>query len=343
MREHQNTLFVTTQGAYLAREDEAVLVKVERETKLRVPVHTISGIVCFGQVNCSPPLMELCSERGVAISFLTEQGRFLSRVEGPLSGNVLLRREQYRRADDPAASARVAWAIVAAKIANSRRVLQRALRDRPEMAGREDVARAVRWLRQRLTSLHLEDDIDVIRGLEGDSARIYFGVFDHLISAQNADFCFCGRTRRPPLDNVNALLSFVYALVEHDMRSALQGVGLDPCVGYLHRDRPGRPGLSLDLMEEFRAFVADRLVLSLINLQRVKGTGFVKVESGGVNMIDHTRKLVIGAYQTRKRDEIVHPFLGERMTVGMVMHIQARLLARYLRGDTDGYPPFMWK
>jgi len=343
LKTHLNTLFVTTQGAYLAREGEAVLVRVEGETKMRVPIHTLSGIVSFGQVGCSPPLMHLCGEKGVAISFLSEQGRFLGRVEGAISGNVLLRRGQFRWADSLEKSAAVALPIVTAKVANCRTVLQRALRDRRDYAAAADVERAVAALRQTLGDLMPGVALDVLRGTEGDAARTYFGVFGHLIAAQKEDFAFSGRNRRPPLDNMHALLSFLYALLGHDARSALQGVGLDPAVGYLHRDRPGRPGLALDLMEEFRPFIADRLALSLVNLRQVQGRGFQKSESGAVKMDDDTRKAVLMAYQKRKQEKIVHPFLGERMTVGMVVHIQARLLAKFLRGELDGYPPFIWK
>ena len=343
MKKHLNTLFVTTQGAYLAKEGETIVVKVEREIRLRLPVHTIGGIVCFGNVSCSPFLMGFCAENGVGISFLTEHGRFLARIQGPVSGNVLLRREQYRRADDPQTSADVALAVLTGKIANSRTVLQRALRDHADNMVANEVAFAVKRLSNHLDLLNQGQSLDSLRGCEGDAAHIYFGVFDHLIVAQKEDFSFKERNRRPPLDNVNALLSFIYTLLVHDIRSALEVVGLDPAVGFLHRDRPGRPSLALDLMEEFRPFLADRLALSLINRQQVQGKGFLKSDSGAVMMTDETRKTLLIAYQERKQEEILHPFLDEKITIGLLFHTQALLMARYLRGDLDGYPPFIWK
>ncbi len=343
MKHLLNTLYVTTQGAYLCRDGETVSVRVEQETKLRVPIHTLGGIVCFGQVSCSPPLMELCGERDVHVSFLSENGRFMARVQGPVSGNVLLRREQYRRADDPKASADIARAIVTAKIANSRIVLLRALRDHPDNPHAADLQSAADRLLLVPGRLREGTPLDEIRGCEGDASRVYFEVFDHLVTAQKEDFFFHERSRRPPLDNLNALLSFLYTILSHDAESALVGVGLDPQVGFLHRDRPGRPGLALDLMEEFRPFLADRLALSLVNLQQVRGKGFRKTETGAVAMDDETRKEVLVAYQKRKQEEIRHPFIGEDVAVGLLPHTQALLLARYLRGDLDGYPPFLWK
>jgi CRISPR-associated protein Cas1 len=343
MKRHLNTLYVTTQGAYLAREGEAVIVRQKELILLRVPIHTLGGIVCFGQIGFSPFLVGLCGERGVAVSFLSERGRFLARVEGPVSGNVLLRREQYRRADDPVASAALARSVIAGKIANSRTVILRALRDRPDAAGAENMKAAAAQLGQHLAALKEGVPLDTLRGLEGTAARVYFEVFDALITQQKDSFFFRQRSRRPPLDNVNALLSFLYTLLRHDVEAALESVGLDPAVGFLHRDRPGRASLALDLMEEQRAFLADRLALSLINLRQIAVDGFRTDESGGVVMDDETRKTVLVAYQTRKQEEIVHPFLAEKTTVGLLPHLQAALLARHLRGDLDGYPPFFWK
>ncbi len=343
MRRHQNTLYVTTQGAYLAKDGEAVAVRIEKETRLHVPIHTLGSIVCFGQVSASPFLLGFCGERGVAVSFLTENGRFLARVEGPVSGNVLLRREQYRRADDDIASAAFARTVITAKIANSRTVILRALRDRPESAGSEALRAASVALSQHLSSLQEGVPLDALRGIEGAAARAYFGVFDHLITQQKEGFFFRERSRRPPLDNVNSLLGFLYTLLRHDLEAALESVGLDPAVGFLHRDRPGRASLALDLMEDLRTFLADRLALSLINLQQVRAAGFSQEESGGVVMDKDTRKTVLVAYQKRKQEEIVHPFLGEKTTVGLIPWLQACLLARHLRGDLDGYPPFFWK
>lgn len=343
MKKHLNTLFVTTQDAYLAKEGETVVVKADREVKLRVPIHTIGGIVCFGQVGCSPFLMGFCAERNVAITFLTERGRFLAKVQGPVSGNVLLRREQYRRADDKSASASLAKAMVTGKLANCRTVVTRALRDHPEKVDTGKLEFTAKRLSSSMKKMACADDLDLVRGIEGDSANVYFDAFDHFITAQKEDFYFKGRSRRPPRDNVNCLLSFLYVLLMHDIRSALETVGLDPAVGFLHRDRPGRAGLALDMMEEFRPFIADRLALSLINLRKVNNKGFRKDETGGITMDDETRKTVLVAYQNRKQDIINHPFLEEKVSIGLLFHIQAMLMARCLRGDLDGYPPFLWK
>ncbi|PXF56638.1 MAG: subtype I-C CRISPR-associated endonuclease Cas1 [Deltaproteobacteria bacterium] len=343
MKKYLNTLFVTTQGAYLTKDGKTVVVKVEKEIRLRIPIHTIGGIVCFGNVMCSPFLMGFCAERDVAISFLTEHGRFLARVQGPVSGNVLLRREQYRRADDMNASAEMARAVLTGKLANCRTVLGRALRDHSDKLNTDEVREASQRINSSLQHLQSDLPLNVLRGFEGEAAHTYFSVFDHLITSQKEDFIFRQRNRRPPLDNVNCLLSFLYTLVLHDVRSALESVGLDHAVGFLHRDRPGRPGMALDMMEEFRPFLADRLTLSLINLNQIQTKGFKKMESGAVLMDDETRKAVLVAYQKRKQDEIMHPFLEVKVPIGLLFHIQALLLARCLRGDLDGYPTFIWK
>jgi CRISPR-associated protein Cas1 len=287
--------------------------------------------------------MGFCGERGVGLAFFSERGRFLARVQGAVSGNVLLRREQYRWADWPDKSAAVARAVVLAKVANCRTVVQRGLRDKPAGPGIEQMEWTVRRLGRILDEISTAESVEKIRGHEGDAARIYFSVFDHLITASKEEFFFKERSRRPPLDNVNALLSFVYTLLVHDIAAALEGVGLDPGVGYLHRDRPGRPSLALDLLEELRPVIAERLVLSLINRKQVSGTGFRTSESGGVVMDESTRKRVLVAYQERKQDEIQHPFLGDRIAFGLTPHLQATLLARFIRGDLDGYPCFLWK
>lgn len=343
MKRHLNTLYVTTQGAYLSQYGEAVQVKVEDETRLQLPLHTIGSIVCFGKVSMSPWLMGKCAEGGISVSFLTEQGKFLARVEGCAPGNVLLRREQYRRADDAMASASIARSVVAAKIANARTVLLRALRDNADAAGREEIKSAAGRLAYALQQLPQVATLDSVRGVEGEAANTYLGVFNHLITRTDGGFAFTSRSRRPPLDPVNALLSFLYAMLGHDARAACESVGLDSQVGFLHRDRPGRPGLALDLMEEFRPVLADRLALSLINRQQVRASAFRRSATGGIEMTDETRKEVLTAYQRRKQDIVNHPFLGEETTVGLLLHLQARLLARHLRGDLDAYPPFIWK
>lgn len=343
MKKHDNTLYVTTQGAYLAREGTNVLVRVEKQTRLRVPVHNLGGIVCFGNVSCSPFVMGLCGHEGVAISFLSTNGRFLGRVLGQQSGNVLLRRAQHRATCDAAATVGCARAIITAKVANCRSVLQRALRDHPERVTVDLVQTVVRRLADIARDLQQVADLDRIRGLEGDAARSYFVAFDEMIVQQKQEFFLHERSRRPPLDNVNALLSFLYTLLVHDIVAACESVGLDPQMGFLHADRPGRSSLALDLVEELRPMLADRLALSLINRQQVQGRGFKKTESGAVEMDDATRKTVLVAYQKRKDEEILHPFLNEKMTVGLLPHIQARLLARWLRGELDAYPPLLWK
>lgn len=343
MRHLLNTLYVTTQGSYLARDGETVAVRVEKATRLRMPVHTLGGIVCFGQVSCSPPLMQLCAERGVRIAFLSEYGKFWSRVEGPVSGNVLLRRQQYRWADDADKSAEIARAVVIAKIANQRTVLQRGLRDYPEMVKSQELKDTIDYLDRQLAMLRSPLPLESVRGVEGDAARRYFAVFDNLIVADKDAFFFRERNRKPPLDNMNALLSFLYTLLVHDVRSALETVGLDPAVGFLHRDRPGRPSLALDLMEELRPVLADRLALSLVNRRQIKGKGFKTSETGAVIMDDETRKEVLVAYQKRKQEELQHPFINEKIALGLIPHAQSQLLSRYVRGDLDGYPPFFWK
>lgn len=343
MKKYLNTLFVTTQGAYLNKEGETVVVSVERETKLQAPIHTLAGIVCFGNVMMSPFLMAHCAENNVAVSFLSENGRFLAGVHGKVSGNVLLRREQYRRADDKSSVGAIARAVVLGKVANCRTVLQRALRDHSGKFDEAKLQSASARLGASLDRLLRETDTDIIRGIEGESASAYFDTFDALIVAQKSDFIFNGRNRRPPMDESNCLLSFIYTLLMHDVRSALETVGLDSCVGFLHRDRPGRASLALDMMEEFRPCIADRLVLSLINREQVRKTGFRRSETGAVLMDDETRKTVLVAYQKRKQEEIAHPYLNETVQVGMLFYIQALLLARHLRGDIDGYPVFIWK
>jgi CRISPR-associated protein Cas1 len=341
MKHLLNTLYITTQGSYLAREGETVLVRVEQETKLQLPIHTIGSIICFGQVSCSPFLLGLCAERHVSVSFLSVNGRFMARMEGPVSGNVLLRREQYRRADNLESSAVIARAVVIAKIANCRSVLLRAVRSYPEGEGVSELKTTADYLNTQLQSLNEPLPLDSIRGIEGDAARNYFGVFKYLVIEQKEAFSFNRRSRRPPLDNMNAILSFLYTVLAHDVASALECSGIDPAVGFLHRDRAGRPGLALDIMEEFRPYIVDRLALTLINLKQSQASGFQQTESGAVIMDDVTRKTVLVEYQKRKQEEIKHPYLGEDVAIGLLPHIQAMLLSRYLRGELDNYPTFI--
>lgn len=341
MKRHLNTLYVTTPGCYLRKEGEAVLVRLEDETKAHVPLHNLEGIVCFGNVLASPYLLGACGERGIGVSLLSRRGRFLARVQGPTSGNVLLRREQYRRADDPRSSAVLARSFLLGKLANTRVSLQRSLRKAEEAD--ERVAACADRLRLHLQQLEQTEDLDALRGIEGTAAREYFEVFGSLVRQQAEDFPFEERNRRPPRDRMNALLSFLYTLVRHDMASALEGAGLDPAVGFLHRDRPGRPSLALDLMEELRPWLADRLALTLVNRRQVTKDDFEVTETGGVWLSEEGRKTVLVTYQTRKEDEVVHPFLEEKTTVGLLPHLQALLLARHLRGDLDGYPPLIFR
>ncbi len=343
MKQHLNTLYVSTQGAYVAKDRQNLTVRIDRAVRLRLPIHQIGGVVCFGRVGVSPAALALCAESGVAVSFMTEHGRFLARAHGFTPGNVLLRRQQYRLADDAEQSARIAARMVAAKIANCRSSMLRAQRDRTELGDDHSFRIALQRLRGSLDDATNCLDLDLLRGLEGEAANTYFGQFTKLMGRPDSAFGFKHRSRRPPRDPVNALLSFIYAMLAHDARAACEVAGLDPAVGFLHRDRPGRPSLALDLMEELRPVLADRLALTLINRQQVRPAGFQTTESGAVRMSDDARKTVIKAYQDRKQVSVVHPFLEDRVTFGLVIHLQARLLARMLRGDLDSYPPFLWK
>ena len=343
MRKLLNTLYVTSQGSYIHKEGETIIVEREQQKVLQLPVHTLGGIVCFGNVLCSPFLLGFCAEHDISISFLTEYGSFLASVRGPVSGNVILRREQYRIADNSEKSAKIAANIVTGKLMNSRLVMNRAIRDHGDKIDIATIRRASSSIYRLIEEVALAVYLDEIRGIEGMAASEYFAVFNQLIVDQKEDFVFNERNRRPPLDPVNALLSFIYTLLVHDVRSALETVGLDPTVGFLHRDRPGRPGLALDLMEEFRPVIADRLVLSLINRRQVAPNGFKKAESGAVVMDDSTRKTVLVEYQNRKQDEIFHPYIEEKIPLGLLFFVQANLMARFIRGDIDGYPPFFWR
>lgn len=343
MRKLLNTMHVMTQGAYLHRDGETVAVRIEGNFKLRVPVHTLEGLVCWGQVSCSPHVLALCCEHGVGISFLTEHGRFLARVQGAVSGNVLLRRAQYRVADTAEYSLPIVRSIITAKIANSRINLLRAAREVQNQAQQQELRAAA----DRLSWIGLDcmksETIEQARGHEGLAGQEYFAAFNAMIVGDRASFRFNGRTRRPPLDRVNALLSFTYALLRHDVESALESVGLDPAVGFLHLDRPGRPGLALDLMEEMRSPLADRLVLTLINRRQMGAEDFEEQETGGILLREQARKCVIAAWQMRKQEEVQHAFLNERIPVGLFPYVQALLLARHLRGGLDTYPSLLWK
>jgi len=344
MRHHLNTLFVQTDGAWLRKDGRNVIVSVQGENRLRVPVHTLGGVVCLGRVNASTSLMSLCAEEGVAVSFLTSNGRLLARVTGFTPGNVLLRRDQYRAADDEPTCLRIAGPMVAAKIANGRTTLLRASRDHGDADGAltESCQRLARNAERALKVNALDD----LRGCEGEAAALYFSVLDRLVTLPLPDrehFRMTDRSRRPPRDPFNCLLSFLYAMLAHDARSACESCGLDPAVGFLHRDRPGRPSLALDLMEELRSYLCDRLALSLINRRQIRPEDFRHLQGGAVNLTDAGRRTVLAAYQRRKQEEITHPYLAERVSVGLIVHLQARLLTRMLRGELDTFPAFIWK
>ena len=344
MKQHLNTLFVTLEGAYLKKDGAAVEIRHEGETKLRVPLHNLDGIACFGwDTSASASLMAACAGANVALSFHTPYGKFLASVNGFTSGNILLRREQYRRADHEPAALAIAVNMVSAKLANCRHVLMRAARDHGDKDAERAAAllRAADALQLRIGLAGRVTNLDSLRGIEGDAAVSYFAAFPKLMVNHDSALVMKGRSRRPPLDPVNALLSFLYSLLTHDCRSALESCGLDSQCGFLHRDRPGRPSLALDLIEEFRAFLADRTALTLFNRRQITSADFETKESGAVLLKPDSRKKVLTAWQDRKQVEIVHPFLEEKTTIGLLPHLQARLLARHLRGDLDAYPAFL--
>jgi CRISPR-associated protein Cas1 len=347
VRRHRNTIYVTTDGALLRKDGANVVMLVEGEEGGRVPAHMLDGIVCLGRVTVSQPLLGYCAENGITISHLTSNGRFLARVEGPVSGNVLLRKEQYRRSDDPDQNGALVQSILLGKVHNQRAVIRRALRDhgdKLEEATARRLSDADRVLSRLLKQIPSESDEERLRGMEGEAGRTYFGIFDHLIRGDEGErIRFTARSRRPPTDAANALLSFLYTLLVHDCRSALESVGLDPQVGFLHRAKPGRPSLALDLLEEFRPVLADRLALTLINRGQLGSKDFSVMDSGAVSITDDARKRILTAYQERKETELQHPFLKEETTIGLLPHLQSQLLSRHLRGDIDGYPPFLWK
>lgn len=341
MKKLLNTLYVTTQKTYLRKEGETVAVEKDGQTVLRLPVHTLSGIVTFGNVLTSPYLLHMCAEKGVGVSYLSEHGRFLARVSGPVSGNVHLRMAQMRAYENPEVKGMLARSFVIGKVMNARNVLMRRCRDHGES---DDLRVAVNALGDVLVRLRDSvPDTARIRGLEGEAAAVYFGVFNRLLTCQSTDFSIQSRNRRPPTDPMNALLSFLYTLLVHDCRSALEGVGLDPQIGFLHELRSGRPSLALDLMEEFRTVVADRIALSLVNLRQVTKRDFKVTASGAIEMKDDARKTVLMAWQKKKQEEVSHSFTGEKVQVGLLPHLQALLLARHLRGDLDAYPPYLPK
>ncbi len=324
-------------------DGENIVIRRNETEVLRLPMHNLESVVTFGYTGASPALMGALAERHIALNFLSRSGRFLARVTGKEYGNVLLRRQQYRIADDEARSAAVARHMIAGKLYNARWVLERATRDHALRVDTGTLKRASAAIHAGMADVMVCESLERLRGLEGEASARYFSVFDQLILRQRDVFFFDGRNRRPPMDNLNALLSFTYTLLAGDVAAALESVGLDPYVGFLHRDRPGRVSLALDLMEELRPVMADRFVLSLINKQEVSGDGFSRRENDAVVMDDATRKALLTAWQTRKQEIITHPFLGEKLEWGLLPYVQSVLLARLLRGDLDAYPAFLWK
>ena len=338
-----NTLFVTTETAYLSLDGENVVVSLGQKELGRFPLHTLSSIISFSYSGASPVLMGVCAQRQIDLVFCTPRGRFLARTSGEYQGNVLLRRTQYRAADDPVQSCRIADNFIFGKVYNSRWSIERTIRDhalRVDTAALKDTSQKLKDL---LPAIASEISLESLRGLEGVGANLYFDALDSMILNNKEDFFFRGRSRRPPLDNMNAMMSFAYTLLANNCAAALSAVGLDPYVGFLHRDRPGRISLALDLMEELRPCMADRMVLTLVNNRMVTGDDFVRRESGAVTMSDDARKVFLKAWQAKKQETITHPYLKEKLPWGLVPYVQSLLLARYLRGDLDQYPPFLWK
>lgn len=343
MRKLQNTLYVTTPDAYLSLDGENIVLLQNQSELGRIPLHNLEGIVCFGYKGVSPALMGACAEKGIGLCFLTQHGRFLARIAGPVSGNVLLRETQYARAADEIQSLTIAKSFLLGKIYNGRWCLERVKRDHPMRIDQDKINAAVSQMCGSLTNLENAKNRSELMGVEGIAAKAYFGVFSQMILRNENVFVFDGRTRRPPLDPVNAMLSFAYTLLGNEIAGALETVGLDPAVGYLHTMRPGRASLALDLLEELRAPLADRFVVTQINLGIFTKKDFQKKENGAVFMTDDARKAFLSAWQKRKQETLTHPYLKEKVQWGMVAFSQAMLLSRYLRGDLDAYPPFLWK
>jgi len=342
MKKLLNVLYVTIPDTYLSLNGENIVIKKDEHVAMRLPLHNLENIICFGYAGASPALMGACAERNIGLCFLTPNGNFLARVTGKIKGNVLLRKKQYLISENKEESAKIASSFLIGKIANSRKVIERALRDHALLVDINTLTNASTALKEIVRAIKDSKTIEELIGFEGSAAKIYFGVFNQLILQQRDSFYFRERSRRPPLDNLNALLSFLYTLLTSEVASAIETVGLDPYVGFLHQDRPGRPSLALDLMEELRPVFADRLALSLINRKQITGKGFTHKESGGVIMDDDMRKIVLTAWQERKKETILHPFIKEKIAFGLIPYVQSMLLARFLRDDLDAYPPFFW-
>ncbi len=343
MKKLLNTLYITTPDRYLSLDGETVVIHADRKEIGRIPLHNLERIMAFGSAGASPALMGKCVSENCELVFMSRSGKFLARVEGEVNGNVLLRRKQYRIADDPAQSLNIARNMIAAKLYNSRWTMERTARDHAMRVDTELFRNKSLYLKEAIANAAAAQDHDTLRGIEGEAASVYFSVFDDMILQQKNDFHFGIRSRRPPLDRVNAMLSFAYSLCTGMCTSALEAVGLDPYVGFMHTDRPGRRSLALDLVEEFRALMCDRFVLTMINKRQIAPNHFTLREDGTVLLNDDGRRVFLTAWQNRKDDEIRHPFLDEKVQWGMMPYAQALLLARYLRGDLDTYPPFLWK
>ncbi len=343
MKKLLNTLYITTPDRYISLDGENVVISAERQEIARVPLHNLERIMLFGGAGASPALMGKCVSESRELVFMSRSGKFLARVEGEVNGNVLLRRKQYRVADKPQESLEIARNIIAAKLYNSRWVLERTIRDHSMRIDTELFKSKSLFLKNAVDNAMKAENIDILRGIEGEAASVYFSVFDDMILQQNDDFKFNGRNRRPPLDRVNAMLSFAYSLCTSMCTSALEAVGLDAYVGFMHTDRPGRRSLALDLLEEFRAVMCDRFVLTMINKRTISPDHFEMREDGAVLLNDDGRRAFLTAWQNRKDEEIKHPFLEEKVQWGMIPYTQALLLSRYLRDDLDSYPPFLWK
>ncbi|WP_410513838.1 type I-C CRISPR-associated endonuclease Cas1c [Paenibacillus sp. BR2-3] len=343
MRKLLNTLYITQPAVYLSLDGDNIVLLKEEEKLGRFPLHNLESIVAFGYTGASPALMGYCADNSISLLFLTMNGRFLARVTGQSRGNVVLRKKQYRMSEDEWLSAKIARNFIIGKIYNQKWILERMTRDYPLRVNVEQFKETSQYLSAIIFDVRACERLDRLRGLEGQAAITYNSLFDQMILQQKEDFYFHLRSRRPPLDNVNAMLSFAYTLLAHDSASALETVGLDAYVGFLHRDRPGRVSLALDLMEELRGIFADKFVLSLINKKIMNKDDFLKKENGAVIMTDEARRKFLAAWQNRKQEQITHPYLGEKIPWGLVPHAQALLLARHLRNDLDEYPPFLWK
>lgn len=341
MKKLLNTLYVTTPEVYLSLDGENIVVLKDKAETFRLPLHGLEGVCCFSYSGASPALMHACAKNGIALTFLKPNGRFLARVSGEVTGNVLLRKTQYKRSEMPECLP-IAKNFILGKLHNSRWVIERVLRDHPLRVDEEALRGKIHIIKDAIEGAQGALDLESLRGFEGLGAKAYFSVYDTMILQQKEDFYFTIRSRRPPLDNVNAMLSFMYSLHAKEVAASLESVGLDPYVGFFHRDRPGRMSLALDMLEEFRPMV-DRFVLGLINKREVTPKGFGKAENGAVEMTDATFKAVLGAWQQRKSEILEHRFLKEKIPWGLAPFVQASLLARHLRGDLEVYVPFLWK